>query len=1225
MEVDATLTEAAGNADLAVGQRLGGRFTLTEVLGAGAHGVVYAAEDDSGGRPVAIKTLARLDPDELYRFKREFRVLADVSHDNLVTLYELFVEPSGAYFSMELVRGRDFLSHVRGDEFTELHEGRLHEALRQLATGLHALHGFGKLHRDLKPSNVLVREGDDRVLVADFGLAEELAATHEWDLVGTPAYMSPEQAAGQELTPASDWYAVGVMLYEALTGEYPFAGAFGKAMLIAKQGPPPPPPSSLVPDLDELLEDLCMQLLRRDPEDRPRGEEVLAILGRTDAPQWTLPTASDTVGRTDELSVLRDAFSYTRAGMEGRAAVVMLHGPSGVGKTTIVESFVESLPETTLVLRGRCYERESVPYKGFDTVIDDLRRHLHLQARRGDPVASVVGGAALARLFPVLRDVHGIGDTPGTIPEDALELRRRAVAALGELLDALTRRHALVLVIDDLQWSDADTSALLLALLRPTFRPGMLVVATYRDDDASAAEHLASVRAELTTIGSGLRLDDVGVGPLADDDARTLARQLLTERDDEDALTDAIVAEADGSPLFIAELVRFAGPAGLQLRGALSLDAVIGERVARLPAPARALLELSAVAGGPVERQIIADAAGDDAATDSVALLRAQGLVRTHGPRPTDAIEPFHDRIRTAVVAALADDARRDCHGRLATQLQRRAADPEMVATHLHAAGRSAEAARYVTRAADRAAEALALKRAARLYGQALELSTNDPAARQRLRIARAEVLAADGRSAEAAAAYLDACDHADRTQIVRLRSHAAEQLLRSGRIDEGTVQLRKVLEPVGLRPPPDPRVALASLVWQRARVWRRGLAFDERPAESIADDVLLKVDTSRAAATGLLQTNVLTGQYFQAVHLLLALDAGEPHRVARALGLEALYAATGGTTTAREVDDLVARVLGLSRRLDDPHGLGLGLLAAGTADLYRGRFVDALPKLREAEEILRQRCTHVAWELMMARTMLSNDLYHLGDFEALQHTVELALEDAAERDDLHTALMIKVAFGPMPALAAGDVARARQVLAECEESFPSQLRTSTYNYVRLLTRARLSRYDHQPAAAWEAFERHRGEITRSLMLTKQPLKTFWVHERACTAAWLANEARDTARDEALAQAAAGAKTLAKLPTRWARAMGKSIDASLAAARGDIDEARTHALDAEHGMLELGMAVHAAAMRLRRGELSRGSEGATLVEDALTTMGRRGIAAPTKIADMLLPPVLGWW
>jgi hypothetical protein len=183
------------------------RFSLVRQVGAGGMGAVYEVHDSVRDEVVALKTLLRASAAGLYRLKREFRSLVDVTHPNLVCLYELFVEDDRCFFTMELVRGLNFVDYAReserGPRFTE----RLIPAIRQLIDGVSALHQRGKLHQDIKPSNVLVtREG--RVVILDFGLITELLAQHVGEIgfvrAGTPAYMSPEQASGAPPSEASD-------------------------------------------------------------------------------------------------------------------------------------------------------------------------------------------------------------------------------------------------------------------------------------------------------------------------------------------------------------------------------------------------------------------------------------------------------------------------------------------------------------------------------------------------------------------------------------------------------------------------------------------------------------------------------------------------------------------------------------------------------------------------------------------------------------------------------------------------------------------------------------------------------------------------------------------------------------------------------------------------------------------------------------------------------------
>src|SRR5438034_5884466 len=377
-------------------------------------GVVHEAHDRRMDKIVALKTLTRAEAAHIYRFKREFRTLADVSHPNLVSLYELMSEGDHWFFTMELVKGVTFIQYVRPElpnapdrsvndplpaggshlaresnseaeteEFDSSHvshdsgeisplevsqfklsnhqldEARLRSALRQLAEGVNRLHEMGKLHRDIKPSNVLVDDGG-RVVILDFGLVEDIEPElHETLLAGTPDYMAPEQGAQTTISKASDWYSVGVILYQALTGRLPFRGKFFEVML-RKQTRDPVQPREMNPQVPRDLNDLCIRLLRRDADARPTGREVLRALGaRTTGPlsaSFVSVTAeSSFIGRERLLAELHDAFSATR---EGETVSVYVHGNSGMGKSTLVRTFLDQIKEQKrkpIILQGRCY------------------------------------------------------------------------------------------------------------------------------------------------------------------------------------------------------------------------------------------------------------------------------------------------------------------------------------------------------------------------------------------------------------------------------------------------------------------------------------------------------------------------------------------------------------------------------------------------------------------------------------------------------------------------------------------------------------------------------------------------------------------------------------------------------------------------------------------------------------------------------------------------------
>jgi serine/threonine protein kinase len=250
---------------------LGGRFVVGEMLGRGGMGAVYDVRDLALNVDLALKTSLDSRRGRVEALQNEFRALQGVSHPNLVRLHELFHDDGRWFFTMERVRGVPFTAFVRP---AGLDLRRLRRALAQLTEGLLALHDVAKIHRDIKPSNTLV-EAHGRLVLLDFGLIGDTrrAIPALMQGAGTVAYMAPEQASGTA-GPAADWYSVGVMLYEALTGVLPFDGT-PREILDRKLAEQPRSPSALAAGIPIELECLCMELLDKDPEKRPGGEEIL--------------------------------------------------------------------------------------------------------------------------------------------------------------------------------------------------------------------------------------------------------------------------------------------------------------------------------------------------------------------------------------------------------------------------------------------------------------------------------------------------------------------------------------------------------------------------------------------------------------------------------------------------------------------------------------------------------------------------------------------------------------------------------------------------------------------------------------------------------------------------------------------------------------------------------------------------------------------------------------
>ena len=725
------------------------RFEIVRRLGIGGMGAVFEALDRERDRNVALKVLTVENADALLRFKREFRSLQSVHHPNLVSLGELFAQGDNWFFTMELVRGIDVLAYIRAEgpkgdhERTTLpghrargplpaagsapfDEARLRAAFHQLGLGLAALHRHGHIHRDIKPSNVLVA-ADNRVVILDFGLvrAPGEAADSSPDVVlGTPEYMAPEQAMGNDVTPAADWYAVGALLYEALTGEPPFSGP-PVSVMVQKQMTDPPPPSSLTRNVPDDLNALCMALLRRDPAARPSEPEILkqlyVELRKDDRTYLTLPTdtrAERFVGRSAALGVVERALDEAVA---QKTQLVFVTGAWGVGKTALVREVARQLsldPRRPLCWSSRCHEREAIPWKAVDMLVDDASRFL---ARLGPDIAESLlpdDIELVARTFPVLTRVPAVAARPPGA-YDALEpheRRERLFAAVRELVRRIAALRPLVLVVEDLQWADADGLALLRAILSPPSDAALLFIGTTRADSG-----LLYAPAELTDGMPPSRIAALHLDPLTLAESSELAESLWPETDA--ATRRRVVHQAAGHPLFLRELCLARGAHTLKLGDALRA------RIAQLPATARAILDVLAVAESALPQFLVAELAAVEwgEAETSIAHLRAAQLLRTVGLRRTDLVEVAHDRVRNAVRDTMQPAALRLLHERIARALEAMPrASVEVLSEHWLGAGQRQRALAVVRQGAERAVELLAFERALALFERALDLCDDD-------------------------------------------------------------------------------------------------------------------------------------------------------------------------------------------------------------------------------------------------------------------------------------------------------------------------------------------------------------------------------------------------------------------------------------------------------------------------------------------------------------------
>jgi len=1257
------------------------RFTIESILGEGGMGVVYRARDQRRSTSVALKTMTRLEPAALLRFKKEFRALADIAHPSVVQLFELFAEDDHWFFTMELLEGTDFVSYVRdvkrasGPRLTRTDSGsvlRRHEpssaptieasllapdpdaagllaipstgervgdepklraALSELLEGVLAIHASGRLHRDIKPSNVIVTT-EGRVVLLDFGVVGELGKGSERidDLVlGTPAYMAPEQARASLVGPPADFYAMGVMMYEALTGQLPFDGP-PEEVLYAKQRGRPRPPSEVVDGVPVDLGALCLELLAPVPEERPDGAEISkrlrsAITGpRTPSrpslgPSSTTGTSRAFVGREAELSVLRQGL---RRAARGEAVLTLVSGASGIGKTTLIQRFLKEVGQTprTLVLSGRCYEREAVPFKGLDSVVDELSRWLMLMPQ--EELVSLLPSHVneLLRVFPVLRSVPALerraqGRAEAGEPQ---ELRRRAFLALRGLLGAIADDRPLVVHIDDLQWTDVDSVALLEQVLHSPGAPAMLLVGSFRSDAVGKSAALSKLLTLAEHVGQSGRVEKLELGRLAHDECARLAALSLGEgADASPEVVRRIAEESQGLPLFVSELSAWhRSLEGEQAPGSISLEAVIRARVDELPLEGRALLEVLCIAGGPLPLRVVDAVAGLTDADALLARLRVAKLTRSVDGGERELLDVYHGRIRDSLLGGIEPERRRSLSGRLARELERDATvDAGVLVEHFLAAGDLESARRHVLPAAEAAAQGLAFLRAAGLYRRAVELGAPKP--RWQLERSIGDALLSAGHAAHAATAFASAVHHAPASEKTALRRLAAEHFLKSGVETEGLRTLREALADVKLGYPETIASAVVSLVGHRARLKLRGLRFEPRPTHSREE--LERIDVAFAASSGLAMFDVVRAADFGARHLLLALDGGEPIRVCRALAFEASGRAAADQRGRDRIDGLVRTAESLATRSKDPHAIALARLAAGLVRVFSGEWRAAQTTLDAAEVILRERCRGAHWELANAVAWSINALILCGELKEAADRVPQLLHEAQERGD-RFALMHMIYPAAITAIVGDDPDTADRIARE----FPKAggdftTRFTGGHWGSLVSRASANRYRGRGRLAHDEMEVDYARIKSAQFLRVHMMRVCTTFERALCALSAAEDGGDRAALWRLAERCARA-LLADHPD-YAAPMGHHVWGCLMAQKGQPERA-VELLDlAISGLGRVDMGYLAACAKARRGALAGGEAGRELLEAARQLLVEQGIVNVEHCLDMSAPGFRG--
>ncbi len=670
----------------------GGRYEVKGLLGEGTQKRVYLAHDTRLERDVALAVVKTddLDTTALARLAREVRAMARLGdHPHIVTVYDVGEEEGSPYIVSQYMAGGTVAEQLRQAGGQRLPVAQVLRLADQLCSALGYAHHHRVIHRDLKPSNVWLST-DGAAKLGDFGLAiglDRSRLTLAGMVVGTVAYMAPEQTWGQQADERSDLYALGAMLYELVTGYPPFQGDTLVAVLSQHVNTPPVAPSWHNADVPRELNGLILRLLAKAPEDRPASaamvrEALAAISAQVAAPTPAPPAAALNpldrlaggvfVGRARELGELRASLEEALA---GRGALALLVGEPGIGKTRTAEEFVTyARLRNAQVLWGHCYEGEGAPaYWPWVQVLRSYAKERDASTLR-EQMGS--GAADIAQVVSEIRErLPELPPPPALAPEHA---RFRLFDAITVFVKNAAKVRPLVLVLDDLHWADKPSLLLLEFMARELRGARVLLLGTYRDVELGRQHPLVHTLGELAREQLSRRVFLRGL--TADDVARFI--EITAGLTPPAALVAAVYKETEGNPFFVNEVVRLLVSEGrLERRAAdapawvvdipQSIREVIGRRLDHLSKECNELLSMAAVIGRDFGHEALERVSGLTAervldALDEAVAARVIAEVPAHRgplrlrPRP-DPRNPLRGAERLAAGCGCIGESRRCC------------------------------------------------------------------------------------------------------------------------------------------------------------------------------------------------------------------------------------------------------------------------------------------------------------------------------------------------------------------------------------------------------------------------------------------------------------------------------------------------------------------------------------------------------------------------------------
>jgi class 3 adenylate cyclase len=778
----------------------GGRYEVLRFLGEGGRKRVYLAQDTLLHREVAVSAFKSEDVEEtaLVRARREAQAMGQLGdHPNVVTVYDIGEEGSELFLVSQYMSGGDLAGLIAQAQDRRLGVDETVRIAIDIVRGLEHVHAHGIVHRDVKPQNVWLAP-DGTAKLGDFGLAmaaDRSRLTVEGTMLGTVAYMPPEQGLGRPADARSDLYSLGAVVYESLCGVPPFVGGDAAAIISQHVSTIPVAPSWHRPDVPRSLEKLILNLLAKLPEERPQTaaearsafEAISAASAAPAEPQTEVAEVLDRltdgafVGREGERDELRKALDEVVAGY---ARVAVVTGDAGIGKSRLAsEVAAYASLRGAQVLWGRCYEGEGSPtYWPWVQVM-----RAYAQTREPDALASELGSGAsdVAQVVSELRTrLPHLPEPPELDPEHA---RFRLFDSITSFLRNAASTRPLAIFLEDMHLADKPSLLLLSFLARELGSTRILLVCTYRDAELGDDHPLNEAQASLSHVRGYQRIRLRG---LSKREVVALLKELShqsLETAEEQAFADAVYDESGGNPYFIEELIRhlIESRAIYQRDGKWVSDArhihelgipqgireVVDRRIARLSPDCRALLSTASALGAKFRLEVLERISGLPApAVIDLVREAVDAVVLSPAPDELNRYRFTQVATRDALYKGLAHARRAELHRAIGEALEDLYKD--RLESHLSelahhfceaaATGVAAKAADYAWWAGEQATALAAYEDAVTNFERALRLFDTlpeEPARRCELLLALGDARWRAGEVAQARETFVQAAE----------------------------------------------------------------------------------------------------------------------------------------------------------------------------------------------------------------------------------------------------------------------------------------------------------------------------------------------------------------------------------------------------------------------------------------------------------------------------------